>query len=353
MFIVTFHGGSGGVTTLYSYDDQGSNGAPYLTQATPSGVNGFRDMQFQPPGSDGLFYLVNSYKESSEVLPIAPGATTVPTPFVSGEAAAVCSVYHPFGLAFDSTLEVLYVSNQDSNVVVRVYGPNTTSPGAVPGQPMPVNPALLQLFSNPTFLPGTFVASQVPLAPSGCATPTAVSSAQGGLNASPSGLKPTQTPSNSVRGVAVIGSTLYVADEVENLTRQYDTSTGAYLGAIADSSGLVLSPGHLLVSAGLLYITVTPGAAAALVLCYDPASSTLSPVVDRSQQNLDVKHPSGITFDGNGNFYLADLDGKAVYQFDSSFNPTGDRFISAMPDSPEFILWVNDAWLQSSAPVTE
>jgi hypothetical protein len=358
MFVVTFHGGGGGIHTLYSYSDQGTGGTPYLMQATPSGSDGFRDVQFLPAGTGGLFYLVNSSKKSSDVFQIAPSATTVPSPFVTGVgggSSAVGSVYHPFGLAFDSAMEVLYISNQDSNVVVRVYGPNNTTPGAVPGQPMPVNPALLQLFQNPTFLPATFVASQIPLAPPGCSTPTAVSSAQGGLDASLSNLQPSDTPSdtpsNSVRGVAVIGTTLYVADEVDSLIRQYDTCTGAYLGTIADSSGLVSSPVHLLVNGGLLYITVKPGKANAdaLVLSYNPTGRTLSAVID-SSQTLAVTHPSGITFDGSGNFYMADLDGKVVYQFDSQFKLTGDPFIpqpngQAMLDGPEFVLWVNDAWV--------
>ncbi len=46
-------------------------------------------------------------------------------------------------------MTVLYISNQDSNVVVRVSGPNNTSVGASPGQPMPVNPTLSSLFENP------------------------------------------------------------------------------------------------------------------------------------------------------------------------------------------------------------
>jgi hypothetical protein len=241
MFIVTFHGSGGGIDQLYSYNDDGTGGTAYLAQATPSGTNGFRDLQFLPFGSGGLFYLVNSYKESSDVFQIAPSATTVPQPFVSGNGgsgSAVGSVYHPFGLAFDSALEVLYISNQDSNAVVRTYGPNIQIPGAVPGEAMPVNPALPQ---QETFLEATFVASQIPLAPPGCPVPMAVSGNDGGLAASPTGLKPYQTPSNSVRGITVIGTTLYVADEVDNLIRQYDTGTGAYLGPIADPKNLVSS----------------------------------------------------------------------------------------------------------------
>lgn len=351
MFVVTFHGGSSGTQPLYSYADDGSGGSPYLTAATPTGTNGFRDIQFLPLSSSGLFYLVNSYMDSSEVFQISPSATAVPLPFVSGvggTGTVVCSVYHPFAIAFDNAMDFCYIANQDSNVIVRVSGPSATNPG----QPMAINPALLKLSKEPTFLPGTFVASQIPLAPPGCPTPTAVNSEQGGLAASPAGLKPDQTPSNSVRGVAVIGTTLFVADEVGNCIRTYDTSSGEYLGTIGDPSGLVLSPTHLLAQGTALYISVSPGNAGALVLCFNPTTKTLSAVISNSA-DLDVTHPSGMTFDGGGNFYLADLKGQVVYQFDSEFDLGSTQpFIpqggGIMPDGPEFILWVNDSWISGA-----
>ena len=350
MFIVTFHGGSGGTNCLYSYTDSGSGCTPYLTAATPAGTNGFRDVQFLPQNTDGQFFLVNSYKDASEIFQIESNATTMPAPFVNGEGGkgtVLCSVYHPFALAFDGEMEVCYISNQDTNVVVRVNGPQAANPG----QPMAINPSLEKLFTNPTFLPGTFVASQVPLAPPGCPTPTAVTSEQGGLAASPSGLSVHKTPSNSVRGLAVIDTTLYVADEVNNFVRLYDTGTGEYLGNIADSQKLIVSPTHLLSYDGLLYISVKSSTSAALVLCYNPSTPSLSVQVSNSK-DLNIQHPSGMTFDGTGNFYLADLTGQVVYQFDPKFNLGANQpFIpqggGKMPDQPEFILWVNDDWLGS------
>ena len=261
----------------------------------------------------------------------------------------MCSVYHPFALSFDENLLVCYISNQDTNVVVRVAGPASRSP--TPGQPLPVNPALLRLFKDPTFLPGTFVASQVPLTPglTGCPTPPSVTSAQGGLGASVSGKE--VTPSNSVRGLDLIGSTLYVADEVDHRIRTYDTGSGKYLGKVKDPQRLVNSPTHVLAYGTKLYVSVSPskGNAGALVLCYDPGAGALSAVVsNNTKQGIDVKHPSGLTFDGGGNFYMADLTGRAVYKFDPDFKPTtGKPFISDLPDSPEFIFWVNDEWVAS------
>src|SRR5262249_25759855 len=305
------------------------------------------DIQFLPQSTSGRFYLVNSYKHSSQVFQISPSATSPPAPLVNGvggSGSVLCSVYHPFAVAFDSAMAVCYIANQDSNVVVRVNGPNPPNPG----QPMSINPALL----GTSFLPGTFVASQVPLAPPGCPTPSAVPNDQGGLGASPPGLKPTETPSNSVRGVAVIDTTLYVADELDRYVRQYDTKSGKYLGAIGR---LVLNPTHLLARDGLLYIggspssskAGSPSSSKAVVLCFNPTTETMSAVISNSD-DLNVKHPSGMTFDGSGNFYLADLEARVVYQFDSQFSarPT-QPFIprEAIPDSPEFILWVNDDWV--------
>jgi hypothetical protein len=126
MFIVTFHGGKGGTHKLYSYNDDGSGGAPYLADATPSGKTGFRDIQFLPStDGGGQFILVNSSKKKSEVFQIAPDATKEPEPFVrgvggEGDGEILYAVWHPFGIAFDGAMQVGYISSQDTNVVVRV-----------------------------------------------------------------------------------------------------------------------------------------------------------------------------------------------------------------------------------------
>lgn len=360
MFIVTFHGGYDkkkkqlGIQQVYSYQYDGTGGAPYLTAATPTGTasnpNGFRDIQFLPFGPGGQFYLVNSYKNSSEVFQIAPNATSVPSPFVNGAGGTgqiLCSVYHPFGIAFDDVMKICYISCQDSNVVARVGGPNSTNPG----QPLPINPSLPQPSKKTEYLQGTFVASQIPLlpksCPSGSAVPPAVTCQDGGLDASPSDLEPDDTPDNSVRGVALLPNNLYVADEVDDCIRRYDTNSGEYLLKIDGPNNLVRSPTHLLAYNQMVYISVKPGKDNdALVLQYNP-SGNLNTVISNSD-NLKVENPSGMTFDGNGNFYLADRTAQVVYKFNPDFSlADGNPFISNMPDQPEFILWVNDDWLPS------
>ncbi len=71
------------------------------------------------------------------------------------------------------------------------------------------------------------------------------------------------------------------------------------------------------------------------------------------RQRLENVRPC-FNIDGSGNFYLADLDGQVVYQFSSDFTLTPNQpFLSqgggTMPDQPEFILWVDDAWVTSTA----
>ena len=340
MFYITFHGGSGccidkksaAITTIMRYNDDGTGGAAFAPDIPGGKDVGLRDIQYLP---DGNFYLVNSYKSSSQVWQITPGST--PTGKVVFSPSLVPAIDHPFAFAFDSSMDVCFLSNQDTNVVVRVFGPKN----ADAGQPLPVNPTY-----GEGFLAGTFVGSQNPLVPPGYNgdPPPVVSSGQGGLSTSP----PTGEPSNSVRGLALIGQTLYVADEPANRVCLYDISSGDFLGAIADPNSLIQSPTHLLASNGKLYITVsasgedaapTPSSstAAPSVLCYDPtnpASPTLATIIS------GVPNPSGITFDSAGNFYVAARTKGYVNKYSADFVPSSSNpFISGLQDCPEFLLW--------------
>jgi hypothetical protein len=335
MFFVTFHGGHGGVASLYTYNDDGSGGTAYFTPPG-SGEQGLRDVQFLPAASGGQVYLVNSYKNSSQIWQFSPGSQPA-SPVVSGpggSGATICSVYHPFAMAFDGLMNVCYVSNQDTNVVVRLYGPGSS---ANAWQPMPVNPSLPS--SSASYLPGTFAASQVALSGPACTVPPTVSSKDGGLSTKPSKLQPADTPNNSVRGVALIGNTLYVADEPDNAIRMYDTVQGTYLGKLNDPDSLIQSPTHLLVQNCLLFVTV-----ASSVLCFDPSQQKLTAVIS------GLTAPSGITFDGSGNFYVCERTNLTVLQYNSAFQQASTSpFIpqagNTMPDQPEFILWLNNVWL--------
>lgn len=360
MFVVTFHGGKGGKHKLHKYDDQGGGGTPYLGDLTPKGKTGFRDIKFVQVGADGHFFLVNSSKDSSQIFQIAPlGLSVFVNGVVSDGTTGLPSVYHPFGIAFDDELKVCYISCQDTNVVVRVAGPNADAPGT----PMAISPWLVEQFPGGNFLPGTFVASQLPLSPAKelwpqdvpPITPVAVPPEQGGLGVS---LGSDGLPQHSVRGVAVMDNELFVADEVDNCIRVYDAD-GKYRGQAPDPQGLVKSPVHLLVNEGSLLVSVKPTAdetvdpvkySGPLVLLWDEASFA---VVLSNSDALNIENPSGMTLH-DGYFYLADRTGKKVYRFDSGLNPQDPvPFISQtrkkheMPDQPEFLLWVADDLLEA------
>jgi hypothetical protein len=364
-FYVTFHGGSPTTSipkphqhvVSYTPDSKGGwtvNPNVFHLPKLPSHVyNELRDIQFC---ADGNFYVANGYKNSSVIWKIPPSGAPSggPTIFTQGAVppcqpvstgpAPVVSIYHPFGFAFDALMGVCYISNQDDNVVVAVHGPY--APGAfVPGEPLPVNPWLVAHFSQPpNFLAGTFVPSQTGFLPP-CQSgdvPPSVSSAQGGLAYSPSGGPPL---SNSVRGVALLGTGLFVADEVGNMVRVYDTTGATAPSAINDPAGLIQGPTHLLLHGAMLYITVAGGSGSTdpSVLSYDTSQGSGTSNTSLRAIVFAVKDPSGMTFDAanSPNFYLASRSGQSISQYDSNFRLLNANFIprSQMTDQPEFILF--------------
>lgn len=275
-----------------------------------------RDIQL---ASDGNFYVVNSYKHASEIWQIpsaglAPG--TNPAVFTSG--ATVPAIDHPFGLAFDSKMQVCYISAQDTNVVVAVHGPGQQQSGAA----LPVNSKI----PGSHFLAGTFVASKLGIAvpPGSLPAPSDVRGSDGGLHCLPKSGPPL---SNSARGVALIGATLYVADEPGNEVKTFDTTSGAYLGTVPDQNQEIKSPVHLLAASGTLYISTKDS-----VFSYDPATRKLAALL------TGLNTPSGMSFDAAGNFYLASRKGQSISSYNSRFQPiSGSPLISGLNDDPEFL----------------
>jgi hypothetical protein len=330
---VTFHGGAPTKTIpnpiwyVVSYTQVNGvwqSNANALNLPAPSGSHAssgyeLRDIQL---ASDGNFYVVNSYKDASVIWQIPKaglGPNTNPAVYTSD--ATIPALQHPFGFAFDSAMQACFISAQDTNVVAAAYGPTHKNSGTA----LPVNSTI----PGSNFLAGTFVASKLGIAvPIGSKpTPSDVKGSDGGLHYSPSSGPPL---SNSVRGVALIGTTLYVADEVGNEIKTFDVITGSYLGKIADPGNLVNTPVHLIVNSSKLYIST-----ANAVLCYDPSALTLSSILS----GLDS--PSGMTFDAEGNFYVANRTGCSISGYNSSFQPMSDNpIIPSLSDQPEFVLAV-------------
>ncbi|HEY4364629.1 MAG TPA: hypothetical protein VGN17_26935 [Bryobacteraceae bacterium] len=332
---VTFHGGKPTksipkpIWYVVSYapvnDVWQQANANVLGLPAPSGsdaADGYelRDLQL---AWDGNFYLVNSYKGASVIWQIpeaglAPGAA--PVVYTSG--AAIPGIDHPFGFCFDSAMQVCFISAQDTNVVVAAYGP----PHKKSGTALPVNSTV----PGSNFLAGTFVASElgIPVPVGSKPVPSNVKGSDGGLHYSPKSGPPL---SNSVRGVALIGTTLFAADEVGSEVKTFDVITGDYLGPIKDPNHLIDSPVHLLASEGTLYISTSKA-----VLSYDPGTATLVTVVPH------LTSPAGMAFDAEGNFYVANRTGGSIDGYDYLFQPmAGNPLISGLADNPEF-LWCVD-----------
>jgi hypothetical protein len=295
-----------------------------LSLPAPSGsdaANGYelRDLQLS---SDGNFYLVNSYKGASVIWQIPQAGLapkTNPTVFTSG--ATIPGIDHPFGFAFDSAMQVCFISAQDTNVVVAAYGP----PHKKSGSALPVNPTI----HGSNFLAGTFVASElgIPVPLGSTPVPSNVKGSDGGLHYSPQSGPPL---TNSVRGVALLGTTLYVADEVGNEVKTFDVITGGYLGKIPDPKGQINTPVHLLAASGTLYISTSNA-----VFSYDPATSTLTSLI------AGLTSPAGMSFDAAGNFYVASRTGGSISGYDSSFQPMQNNpLVSGLQDNPEFLFCV-------------
>jgi hypothetical protein len=335
---VTFHGGSPSKEVpnplwyVGSYTQSGStwkfNPNVFNLPAPADKVNELRDIQL---GSDGNFYVVNSYKKANVIWRIPPGGVNNQAPAVFTGGSVVPAIFHPFSFAFDSTRTYCYISSQDTNVVTRVFGS-----GGYVGKAAPVNTAL----KGSNFLDGTFVASQQGFLPPPF-LPSGVSDKAGGLGFSMESTSQDPYPSHSVRGVALIGGSLYVADEAANCVRIYDTTSGAYKGTISDQKQHIQGPVHLLAVGTTLYMTSSIHKGS--VLAYDTVNGG-----DPKTVVEGVDKPSGITLDNAGHFYVASRTKNFVNMYTisqplSPFTPAaGNPIIKSMTDNPEFLLWVND-----------
>jgi hypothetical protein len=230
------------------------------------------------------------------------------------------SLLHPFGFTFDD-LDQGYVSNQDSNVVVRMNVTDFFSATATA-----VAPALP---SEGTFLTGTFVASSngsLPGVPPTTAVPLdaglAVTVAKGKVV-------------NSVRGVLWANGYLYVADEVANAVKVYDVN-GAYQG-----KGSITGPVHLLFSDGILYSGSGDNLFWAQLNADAPADINFSAV-----PKVKIDDIAGMTFGPAGQLYVASRTKNQIWTLaDFSFDQGPSSVAAwpnALPDEPEFVVYVAD-----------
>jgi hypothetical protein len=227
--------------------------------------------------------------------------------------------------------------------------------------------ALLQdLVSQPNppllnFLGGTFVASANVASPLPNMTP--VDPNWGGLSASIQGGK----VQNSVRDVTLYNGVLYVADEVGNAVRMYDPVLGVPWGSVTgytdgNSTVPLSSPDHLLVYKNFLFVSsgnviaygpcpgppptppALPGAFSTSQFPIPPYPAPPGGYTDSVTLSLEIYTTlpdtvSGMAFDDRGTFYAALRTKQEIYQRLSG-STAPQLFISSLPDSPEFLLWL-------------
>ncbi|MEM7223839.1 MAG: hypothetical protein AAF495_12715 [Pseudomonadota bacterium] len=299
----TFHGGSdkSDWNNIHAFTDQGATADPskVLDKDTlPDGVQ-LRELRAMTWGPDGNLYVVNAYKDYSQVL-CFHGA--LQENWRHGFGAVFTSVpgTHPFQCLFGPD-GYLYVANQDTRDVRRYYGPSST--GGTPGQPVESGDGV--------FLDGF----------------------------------------NAVRGIAFNdrSNQIFVADETapdpdkaEGKIDIYDLGTGTSCGTVPDPDGHLHEPVHLVFHKGILTIGDSKNDN---LLYYDPSageSARVKVYVHKDEAQLDA--PSGLLFAPDSLLYVASRKGQQINQFAPAADGHSATFeqvfvtSTQLKDNPEFLL---------------
>lgn len=344
MFYITFHGGSVGsvgnggtaINNVQVYDVVDgtptciSDAALQVPKGSPK-LSELRDLVFGPGGN---LYVINGYKYASEVLVYRGSADADHRHAYLGvyaDASVSDGIVHPFALAFDSS-DNGYLASQDSNVVTGLQPPRAGKRSRALAVA-----ASLKAGKGKRFLKGTIVASSIGKLPASPRKPPSDYSQPAGLSVvieKVAGKKQRKRMkvTHSVRDVLICGNALYVADEPGDVVKIYDLGggkrQGQLLGQIADAQFLQ-APVHLLANGEHLYIGSSKTDS---IVQYHRQTGELKTVVD------GVRTISGMCFDGQGNFYVASRDDKAIYCCGTDFGAP-QAFISGLADSPEFVIY--------------
>jgi DNA-binding beta-propeller fold protein YncE len=234
--------------------------------------------------------------------PNASGQHAFREVFVERDEMTNPALDHPFSIAFDRFGD-LYVSNQDSRVVARFYGPNRET--ALRGRPMPVPNAVQKARA---LAPGSFV-------PAAKHFPHGVEAVRDALFGP--------------------GQRLYVADRDTDSIRVYDGESGDHLSTIA--SDHLLKPIHLLFTTDQKALLIGSCGNDA-VLRYDLEGAVLRVLV--APQAGGLAAPSGFDFGAEGRLYVANRTKNQILRFDpDTGKPDHQPFIRDLADTPNSCAW--------------
>ena len=313
MILATFHGGSEGVSNIYAYSDSGE----VISTGVLNKADDFlhhaklRDIVF----CDEYLYVVNGRRRKSQIIRFKGTGIHYDFEAIYTSHEDISSIDHPFAITFDKKLNYCYISNQDSNVVVRLVLES--------GKPAPLASALPACNK---FLPGTFVASSSKKLP-GVQKTKSIHTHQG--------LKLDLRNNiiyHSVRSVLLYNDMLYVCDEQAGMVKIYNRE-----GILIYKSSNLEKPTHLLVSKGFLYVSCKKSIQVASLK--NKVSLSFKPIKTSSGGI------SGMTVNENLNyFYAADRKLRKVYLYNIKSRDLSEEkvIIENMPDNPEFLLYLRN-----------
>ncbi len=304
---LTFHGGEGrsDLNSIHAYSAEGKKIGKVLDRSSlPADVE-LRELRGHVFGPDGDLYVANAYKENSEVLRFhgardKNGRHGFRDIFVRNDVTKNPGLSHPFNIVFDAHGD-LYVTSQNTSLVLRYHGPN--SPAGEAGTPMPPAAHLAGTGSG-KLSPGIFCAS---------------------ANVAPDGLK-------VVRKAVFASGFLYVADRDADCVRKYDAATGAFLLAIT-APGMIDKPIHLVADGDTLYVGNRGNES--VVKC-DLKTGQVSSYIHPKSGGLN--NPSGLALGNDGYLYVASRGSHQILRYRLSDGwPDKHPFIDKLEDEPEFI----------------
>ena len=313
----------------------------------------YRELRGLALDARGRLYVANAYKTGSSVEAFS---ATIGSDGFSREHLATLitpqtskALLHPYGLAFDG--DNVFVSSQDTNVVSGYEVSGKKTPAA---ENLPVASYLRKLNPKGDYYGATFVASSQPV-PVGKKTPPAVVPKDGGL--SMTGFDPAtaatedkppeaadeakpakQQARHSVRGVAVAGKRLYVADQAADRIGIYGHRNGTFHGWIGE--GVLAAPVGLAVSPadGRVYIGSPKNES---IYAFDPSTAALDLIASSASEKHGgaLKDLSGLAFTPEGTLLFGSRSNQQIYALDVS-GGTVTPFGAKLDDAPECLLVV-------------